>query len=161
MLFDSPYFRAYLYSALEETPRIFRYVLGDMTEEQADARLDPDRFTLREAVAHLADWETVLLYRMRRIAEEELPVLPDIDEWDRGIEKRYSGTDWREQLDTLESRRTEMVAFLHEIPAEAWARRGIRPEIGEITLMDIVQLIPIHDVYHIKQAREYLRVPSS
>jgi hypothetical protein len=156
MLFDSPYFRAYLFAALAETPRILRHVVGDITGEQADARVDPERFTLREAVAHLADWETVLLDRVRRIAEEDKPVLPNIDEWERGLEKGYSKTDWRSQLDLLESRRAEFIAYVQALPPATLARTGIRPEIGEISIMDVAQLIPIHDVYHIKQAREYL-----
>lgn len=156
MLFENPYFRSYLVNGLEETPRLLRFVLSGMTDEQADARLDPNRFTLREAVAHLADWETVFGGRIERIVNEDNPELPNIDEGQRAIDKEYGKTDWREQLDLFCARREQRVRYLLELPVPAWARTGLRPEIGTITIFDQAQLMVLHDVYHIRQAREYL-----
>ncbi len=156
MLISNPYLRGYLFSALLEGPTLLRLLVKDMTDEQADARTDPERFTLREAIAHLADWETVFRERFERVVSEDSPVLPNIDEGQRAIDRDYGRTDWREQLALFESRRAENLEFLKGLKIESWARTGNRPEIGNMSLYDLVQLMPLHDSYHQKQAREYL-----
>ncbi len=133
-----------------------RAVTSAMTEDQADAKVDPDRFTLREAIAHLNDWEPVFRERLRRIVEEDVPVLPNLDEGQLAIDHNYAETDWREQIEAWQSRRTELTQWLETLPIDAWQRQGNRPEIGLVTLQDLVLLIPLHDLYHLKQAREYL-----
>ena len=137
MVFENPYFRSYLFNGIEETPRLVR-------------------FTLREAVAHLADWETVFRHRIERIVNEDEPELPNIDEGQRAIDNEYEKTDWREQLDLFTVRRAEMVKYLVGLPLEAWHRTGLRPEIGRISVVDLAQLMVLHDLYHLRQAREYL-----
>ena len=48
----------YLLLDLESAPEALARLLADVTDPAAwDRRPDPDRFTLREMVAHLADWK--------------------------------------------------------------------------------------------------------
>ena len=137
-----------------EGPVLLKHTLRDFPLAKLDDRPDPERFTIREAVAHLADWETVYQERFRAILEETDPLLPNIDEGKRAIERNYASLDPSEQLDLFVSRRTQTVELLKPLPVEAWARKGNRPEIGNVSLVDLVQLLPLHDLYHIKQARE-------
>ena len=54
--------RHYLLLDLESAPDVLARLLADMSDPAVyDRTPDPDRFTLREMVAHLADWEAVFL----------------------------------------------------------------------------------------------------
>jgi hypothetical protein len=156
MIIDNPYLRGYLFGALKEGPVLLAHLLKDMTNVQADTRLDPDRFTLREVVAHLADWETVYQDRFRSVLELSEPTLEDIDEGQRAIDRQYHLLDWREQLELFAVRRSETTSMVESLPSKDWARLGNRPEIGVLSLLELVQLLPLHDLYHLKQAREFL-----
>lgn len=56
MLIEYPFTRKYLVGALDGAPDVFESLLAGLTDAEIDRRPDPDRFTLREMMAHLADW---------------------------------------------------------------------------------------------------------
>ncbi len=157
MLVEYPYVRDYLFTALESTPALFATLLDGLTEEEADRRPDPNRFTIREILAHLAEWDSVFLGRMQRTCAEDHPTLPGYDEGQWAIDHDYAHTDWREQLALLTERRQAMAAFLRERRADEWVRTANRPEIGVLTLEGQAVLVPLHDTYHLRQIAEWRR----
>jgi hypothetical protein len=126
-----------------------------LTDAEADFRPDPNRFTLREAVAHLADWEPIFMGRFERTVNEDKPLIKGIDEGELAIKNDYPNTDFRIQLDRFEKGRGEIIAFLEPLPIETWSRMAEREEIGSVTLEDLVGLLPLHDLYHVRQAIEW------
>ena len=155
MLTEYPYARSYLFSALEAGPALFDTLLRGMTEPEADLRPDPDRFTIREVMAHLADWEPVFLERLTRMRSEDHPTLPGYDEGQWAIDHGYAQTDWRAQARLFADRRRETVALLRSCGSSDWARTADRPEIGVLTVEAQALLIPLHDTYHLRQVAEW------
>lgn len=155
MLTEYPYARNYLFTALEAAPALFDHLLRGLTEEEADRRPDPDRFTIREVMAHLADWEPVFLERLTRMRSEDHPTLPGYDEGQWAIDHGYAQTDWRAQSRLFAARRRDLVAFLHACAPHGWARTADRPEIGILTIEAQALLIPLHDTYHLRQITQW------
>ena len=158
MLIEYPYLQGYLFAALESAPDLFDRALRELGSEVADRRPDPNRFSIREIMAHLAEWEPIFLNRMRRICEEDQPVLEGYDEGALAVENEYSRTDPFEQLRLFRERRAEMISFLRSCHPEDWQRVGNRPEIGLITLEAMVVLVPLHDIYHLRQIAQWRQV---
>ena len=111
MLRELLYARNDFFAALEAAPALFDHLLRGLTEEEADRRPDPDRFTIREVIAHLADWEPVFLERLTRMRFEDHPTLPDYDEGQRAIERGYAQSDWHAQAPLFAGRRREIIAL--------------------------------------------------
>ena len=151
MLIEYPYSQGYLFAALESTPFLFERALQGLTSEEADRRPDPNRFSIREIMAHLAEWEVIFLNRMQRICEEDRPLLEGYDEGALAVLNGYDRTDPFEQSRLFGERRGKMVAFLRSCHPEQWQRVGNRPEIGLVTLEALVMLLPLHDIYHLRQ----------
>jgi hypothetical protein len=151
MLVQYPYTQNYLFTALEAAPDLYEIALKDLTAEEADRRPEPERFTIREIMAHLAEWEEVFLLRMQRMVNEEHPTLEGYDEGAWAIEHNYAATDPREQLTHFRERRARIVDFLRARTPTDWERSGLRPEIGVVTVEAIALLMPLHDIYHLKQ----------
>lgn len=147
--------RIYRFKGLEATPTLYARLLEGITEAELDLRPDPERFTLREALAHVADWEAIWLERMRLIATEDDPFLPGYDEAQWAIDNDYAHADATEQLTRITNGRAEMTTFLSDLPAEAYARTGRHGEIGALTLGDLVTLVLSHDVYHLHQIADF------
>lgn len=157
MLIEYLYAQHYLFTALEASPDLFDALLEGLTAEEADRRPDPKRFTIREIMAHLADWEPIYQERMRRICEEDCPLLEGYDEGLLATEHNYASTEPLEQARLFRERRRKMVEYLRARPAADWQRTGNRPEIGLITLEALALLVPLHDLYHLRQISAYRR----
>jgi hypothetical protein len=131
-------------------------LLKDATQADFDRRPDPERFTIREVIAHLADWEAVWLERSERAARENEPELPGYDEGQWAIDRDYAHSNVGEQLARFRAGRERYLALLHELQPEAWDRAG-RREWGRISVGEQAVLALGHDGYHTLQISEWLR----
>lgn len=144
----------YIVNGLEAGPRVQASLLAH--EVDWDRRPDPDRFSLREMVAHLADWEDIWAGRVHRFLTEEHPMLESIDEGKIAAERDYATQDPRANLARYAAGRETLVANLRALPIEAWARTGHRQFVGDLTLFELAALIAGHDNYHLKQTVDFL-----
>lgn len=156
----SPFVRQFLIASLEGTPEALTDLLGKLPAADPvwDFQPDPDRFTLREVIAHLADWEPINRERLTRIVQEDQPSLPDVDEGALAVAHGYSSADPVESLRSLGERRLGLLEYLRDLPVEAWERIGNRETPGRVRLADLVTVIALHDAYHIRQAARWLAI---
>ncbi|MDX1934102.1 MAG: DinB family protein [Capsulimonadales bacterium] len=149
----------YLLNAIGHTPVTLNALLSarDGGDPVWEGRTDPDRFRLREVVAHLADWEAIFRERLERIVTEEHPLLlrPDPDE--RARAQGYATADPHECLLRFAARRTETVAWLRTLETERIERTGHLDRLGDLSLHTLVVLILGHDAYHLRQTAESLQ----
>ena len=154
----APVIRKYLLFALAGTPDVVERLLKDLDADDPrwDIRPNPDRFTLREVVAHLADWEPIHLERIVRMLEEEDPTLPDVDEGAVAIENDYAHSEPHGSLEWLRGGRLELVQKLETLGDAEWSRSGVRVTIGAVTIETLAAFILAHDGYHTRQIAQWL-----
>lgn len=157
MLTQHPYALRYLLTALSEAPVVFDHLLQGLTPDEVDFRPDPKRFTIREVMAHLAEWEPIFLDRIKRTCIGQHPTLPGYDEGELALQHKYATSDVVEQSRLFRERRAELVEFLQSCTPEQWQRTADRPEIGIVMLEALVLLIPLHDTYHLAQTTNWLQ----
>lgn len=145
----------YLRFSLAVMPQTYAVLLKGITAEELDARPYGDRFTLREAVAHVADWEGVWLERIRKIATKETPLLPGYDEAQWAIDHDYAHSDFDAEMAEIVAGRSALVSYLNGLDATAWQRIGRHGELGAISLFELTALIAGHDGYHAQQIIDY------
>src|SRR2546430_2130653 len=133
--------RHYLLEGLNGTPVVIDRLLRDATDADFDRRPDPARFTIREVMGHLADWEGVWLERATRILGEEHPSLPGYDEGRWAIDHDYAHMDVAEQQARFRDGRARLTSLLHKLSREQWDRTANHGEWGEITLAGMATLI--------------------
>lgn len=150
--------RKYLLAALAASPDVYDRLLKDVPAEDTvwDVRPDPDRFTIREAVAHMADWEEVFLDRLTRTREQDEPTLQGYDEGQFAIDRDYAHQGARPNLTRFREGREKIVAFFHSLQPEEWERIGHHTEVGPISLEAHGVLILGHDGYHAQQVVQWL-----
>ena len=141
----------YLLAALEAAPDLFDHLLAGLTEEEADRRPDPDRFTIREAMAHLADWEGVFGERLARTLSEDRPLLQGYDEGQWAIDHDYAHKEVAAERERFRAGRAKMVALLRDVHGDPWQRVGEHSELGAVTVQDQATLVAAHDTYHLRQ----------
>ena len=153
-----PPVRAYLINALDHTPATLSALLANLPPGDAawDARPDPERFSLREIVAHVADWEAVWKERFERAVTEELPLLPRPDVGQRAEERGYAAADPVTSLARFQQERATLMSRLRSLPAGAWGREAHLERMGDLPLEGLVALTLAHDAYHVRQVSEWL-----
>ena len=149
--------RRYLLIDLESAPDVLARLLANVADPVAfDRQPDPKRFTLREMLAHVADWEAVFLKRLTQTRDEENPTLQGLDEGQIALDHDYAHADPPECLARYQTGRGKIVAFLRELSPEQWERGGIHTEVGPVTIAEQAVLIAAHDGYHREQALQWL-----
>ena len=147
--------KRYLCHGLAAQPTVLTALMNGVNPDRYDLRPEVDRFTLREVIAHLADWEGVWLGRMKLIISEENPFLQGYDEGQWAIDHAYHTLVPLEQLERYSAGRAEMVEFLRGMPDKAWERTGRHSEWGEMSIFNLASLVLGHDGYHMKQVVEW------
>jgi len=153
-----PKVESYLVTALTGAPDLADYLLSDVSAAVADFRPDPERFTIREAISHVADWEPIWLGRMKETVEKDHPTLVGIDEGEAAVLGNYGERDWWEQTRLYAERRAEMLTFLKTLSQADWDRTATHTEIGPITVYEQAVLVTVHDYYHLQQFAQWRRL---
>lgn len=148
--------REYLLQGLAATPVVVDRLLRDATPEGYDRRPDPERFTLREALCHLAEWEEVWQGRFRALCEEAHPTLPNRDPDEAAERNDYAHAEVASQLERFREGRRQLVMQLRELSPEQWQRTGTHAKWGDLTVEALATLVLGHDGYHLRQIVEWL-----
>jgi uncharacterized damage-inducible protein DinB len=117
----------------------------------------PEKWSVAEILAHLADTEFAIGFRLRSILGT--PGCPTAafnqDAWASGMD--YSRRKVRESIDDFRAVRKANLDLLNHIRPEQWKDYGMHSERGQETIEHIVRLIAGHDLNHIAQVEAILK----
>lgn len=106
-------------------------------------------FSLVEQLCHLRDLEREgFAVRIRRIVDDDMPELQEIDGSSLAIERDYQSQDARAAWRDWRAARHETVAMLREALPRHAARTGMYGGFGVVTLAELVRGIAAHDESH-------------
>ena len=148
----------YLLAQLEGAPNLYESLVSMATDEELDYRPDPERFTIREAISHVADWEPIFAERLEIILTVENGTLQGYDESEIARTGKYGERSVPEQIRLIAERRRKLVARIKGLSPEDWDRSAEHTEIGHVVTTDLVVLIAAHDAYHLRQIAEWRRL---
>ena len=116
----------------------------------------PDKWSVSEILAHLADGEIVGAFRIRFIlGSPGSPIVAyDQDAW--VASGHYDRRDPRASLEQFRVVREANLALLESLEPEQWKQYGIHSERGQESIERIVHMFAGHDLNHLKQIEEIL-----
>ena len=144
-------------SLLGKTPQLLETLLGDLPGELLEWKPKPDRWSISEALAHLAALEQVYAERVRRIMAEDSPRLAKYDLDGAKARQEYSRGSADENLEHFTRLRRASLALLAGLPPSACVRIAIHSELGTITLAHLLNEWASHDLGHLRQVEELYR----
>ncbi len=156
-----PLMRERLFTALEGTPKVLDALFGSLepTSTTWDFRPDPDRFTLREVVAHLADYDEIFQNRIRQTRDEDSPTFAPSNPGQLAIDSNYAASDVAQSLARLRDHREAFVKYLRGLSVDDWQRSGtvsVAGDTGLVTAEELAAFVLVHDGYHTRQIAEWL-----
>jgi hypothetical protein len=127
-----------------------RRAVAGMTAEQLRARPVPGRWSTLEVVAHLADFEPVLVDRMKRIiALGDVPLLLVADENLYLKTLGYQERDPAVELALIEATRKQMAPIIRSLKPEHLEAVGCHNKRGLVTLERVIQMAINHIPHHV------------
>lgn len=128
-----------------------RAAVAGMTQEQLLARPVPGRWSTLEVVAHLADFDPILIDRMKRIIAygTDIPLLLVADEDLYAKEMRYQDRDPEEELAVVESSRRQAARLIRGLRPEQLQLVGCHNKRGLMTLEKVIQMATNHLLHHL------------
>lgn len=116
----------------------------------------PEKWSVNEIIAHLADGEIVGAYRLRLILESPgaAIIAYDQDKW--VTSGHYDKRDPHKSLEHFSVLREANLALLESLSPEQWDHYGIHSERGRESIKDMVRMFAGHDLNHLRQIEEIL-----
>lgn len=143
-------------TTLEQTPGILEALLTGASPETCDWKPNAERWSIGEVLAHLAHVE-VEGFRVRVeqfVAGQPLGVY---DQNAQAAAGTYAGREARASLAAFQRERAASLKLLRALPAGALERSAGHPELGEVSLRQMMHEWAFHDLGHIRQIAELFR----
>jgi hypothetical protein len=149
-----------LIDALVEYPaKLHELIAG--AEDDDLVRAGPEgSWGVVEVLCHLRDWERIYVQRVQRMSEEDDPTFEAVDDSLWPIDRDYHAQNPREVLEDFAEYRAKLVDLLEELSVADWVREGHVPRQGRVTIGWYADHVAAHDLEHLQQIRQALRVDS-
>jgi uncharacterized damage-inducible protein DinB len=132
-------------------PRKFAVLTKGLSKKQLSQRPAPGKWSIAEILAHLADAELVIGYRLRLILASNSTAIQAFDQDAWAATFKYSRRDPKVSLETFRTLRETNLRLLSSVPRTLWKNYGEHQERGRETVDHIVSLIAGHDLNHLLQ----------
>jgi uncharacterized damage-inducible protein DinB len=132
-------------------------LIAGVSEEKLRRRPAPQKWSVLEILAHLADDELVSSWRYRQMIEHNGVTMMgfDQDKWARLGD--YGSWSVREALEMFRLLREANLRLLTGLTPREWECIGNHAERGRMTVRDLARHMAAHDINHILQIELLLR----
>ncbi|HET9409299.1 MAG TPA: DinB family protein [Candidatus Sulfotelmatobacter sp.] len=139
------------------TPKKLERLIKGVSASKLRKRPAPDKWSVTEIVAHLADAEIVGGFRMRFIlGAPGTPIVAfDQDAWVKS--GHYEKRDPRKSLELFRTLREANLAMLNSLTPEQWKHYGVHSERGQESIERIATMFAGHDLNHLRQIEGILK----
>jgi len=122
-------------------------LLRSLSEQHAEFRYEPGKWSVKEVLGHMIDTERIMSYRALRIARNDRTPIEGFEQDDYvkygGFAARSVATLGRE----FEQVRRATISLFRNLEPDAWARVGIANKV-EISVRALAYIIAGHELHH-------------
>src|SRR5580700_2862319 len=142
-----------------ETPKKLAGLIRGLSRKQLTRKPAPGKWSISEILAHLADTEIVVAWRLRHILGNNGAPIQAYDQsvWAETFD--YAHRDAKESLEFFQVVRAHNLAMLKALPKGLWDNYGIHQERGKESIPQIVRIYAGHDLNHLGQMEKIVQVP--
>lgn len=132
-------------------PTLLNEAVSGLGAGGLNRRLPGEDWSIRDVIVHLADSELVAAVRFRMVLSEDAPALPGYDgeAWKRRL--HYLWRSPETALSLFQQVRFSSGEILQQCEAAAWARTGLHPTAGQVTLAAMLEEAAWHVEDHLGQ----------
>ena len=140
---------------------LLKSVVSRAGENQLDLHPVPERWSIRQVVCHLADFEIVYADRIKRVLAEDNPTLFGGDPEQFAAALAYDKRCVANELLLISSIRHQIASILQQADLEDYQRTGVHSEAGPLTLETLLERVTDHIPHHVRFIEEKLAAMSA
>jgi uncharacterized damage-inducible protein DinB len=138
-------------------PAKFAALIKRLDKKRLTRRPAPGKWSIAEILAHLADAELVIGWRLRSILASDGTTLQPFDQDVWAATFQYGKRDARTSLETFRVLRENNLRLLKSVPKTLWENHGMHQERGRETVAHTMRMIAGHDLNHLQQVEKIVR----
>jgi hypothetical protein len=142
---------------LRVTPQRIAGLIKEMSHTDVRQRPAPQKWSVGEILAHLADAEVVTGWRIRQILGAPGTSIQAFDQDAWAASGHYGERDAGRSLAQFRALRDVNLEVLTYLTPEQWQHYGMHAERGRETIEHIVRMLAGHDVNHTRQIESISR----
>jgi hypothetical protein len=152
--------RLNLVALLARQPAALELALGPCTDAEALHRYAPEKWSVKEVVAHVTDVERVMSYRLLRVSRGDTTPLPGFEEnaWVAAME--HDGRPLADHLAEFMAARAGTLALVRGLAPEAF-RRTVVASGHRVSGRALAWILAGHLEHHLRILEERYGVPVS
>jgi len=138
--------------AAEKSPRQIAAAVSGLPDKVLRYKPSPDKWSILEILAHLADMEILYAYRSRQILADKAPAIAPIEPDDWGRHLGYIDTPASESVALSGLMRHHNLRLLRRLNAADLQKGAFHPELKrQLTLEEIMGMMVRHGPNHLEQ----------
>jgi hypothetical protein len=141
----------------QAAPKKFSSLIKRLNKKQLTRHPAPGKWSIAEVLAHLADAELVVGWRMRSILTSNATTVQPFDQDTWAATFQYNKRDPKASLEMFRVLRDNNLALLKSVPKSLWENHGMHQERGKETVAHIVQMMAGHDLNHLQQVEKIVK----
>jgi hypothetical protein len=138
------------------TTKKLQQLIKRATPAKLRKRPAPEKWSPSEIIAHLADAEIVVSWRVRAILGAPGTPIQAFDQDTWVVTGHYAKRDARKSLEQFRILRDTNLALYKSLAPEQWKHYGVHAERGEESIERIVSMMAGHDINHLEQVSALL-----
>lgn len=124
-------------------------LLKGFSEEQLKQRIQRDKWSVHEQVAHLATYQPLFFRRLKTIEQEDNPFF---DRYVADNDPAFLASCQKpvsDLLNGLQLQRNMIIEYLLAVPAETLGKTGRHPKYGLLTMTEWTEFFLLHEAHHL------------
>jgi len=132
---------------LEAQPRDMKLLLEPLTDQRADFRYAPGKWSIKETLGHVNDAERIFAVRILRIARGDQTPIPGFEQDDYVKVSNASSRELSDLLEEFTAIRRGTIALIRSLDDASWLRRGTA-SAEPVSVLAIAFIIAGHVLHH-------------
>jgi hypothetical protein len=128
-------------------------LFGSISEERSLHRYAPDKWSIRQSLAHLSDTERMFGFRALWFGRGFSAPLESFDDKAAAAAADSDRVSWAAHVEEFQQVRLATISLFRHMPEEAWMRTGVASG-WPVSVRALAFLIPGHTEHHLGLLRE-------
>jgi hypothetical protein len=143
----------------QATPQKLALLTKRLDRKRLTKRPAPDKWSVAEILAHLADSELAIGWRLRVMLTSNGASIQGYDQDAWASTFSYARRDPKVSLETFRVLRENNVALLKTVPKNLLENYYIHSERGKETVTHFTNMVAGHDLNHLQQVEKIVKAP--
>lgn len=132
-------------------PEQLTALVRNLNTEQLTTHYLPNEWSVAQNVHHVADSHMNSFIRLKLILTEQRPPLKPYDQDAWAVRADADNVAIQSSLALLEGLHRRWVTLFESLQESEWSRTGLHPEIGEVSVEDLLRIYAGHGEAHLDQ----------